>query len=82
MPSPNVAEDHQRKNALALVSHNAAVMIEDAECRAKLPDTVISLIGDAERRKTLSDNISRMALKDSDEHIVDTIIDIINSDNK
>ena len=82
VPSPNVAEDHQRKNALALVSHNAAVMIEDAECCAKLPDTVISLIGDAERRKTLSDNISRMALKDSDEHIVDTIIDIINSDNK
>ena len=82
VPSPNVAEDHQRKNALTLVSHNAAVMIEDAECRAKLPDTVISLIGDAERRKTLSDNISRMALKDSDEHIVDTIIDIINSDNK
>ena len=82
VPSPNVAEDHQRKNALALVSHNEAVMIEDAECRAKLPDTVISLIGDAERRKTLSDNISRMALKDSDEHIVDTIIDIINSDNK
>lgn len=82
VPSPNVAEDHQRKNALALVSHNAAVMIEDAECRAKLVDTVISLIGDAERRKTLSDNISRMALKDSDEHIVDTIIDIINSENK
>lgn len=82
VPSPNVAEDHQRKNALALVRHNAAVMIEDAECRAKLADTVISLIGDSERRKTLSDNISRMALKDSDEHIVDTIIDIINSENK
>ena len=82
VPSPNVAEDHQRKNALALVSHNAAVMIEDAECRSKLADTVISLIGDAERRKTLSDNISRMALKDSDELIVDTIIDIINSENK
>ncbi|MBP2690265.1 MAG: undecaprenyldiphospho-muramoylpentapeptide beta-N-acetylglucosaminyltransferase [Muribaculaceae bacterium] len=82
VPSPNVAEDHQRKNALALVRHNAAVMIEDAECRAKLADTVISLIGDVDRRKTLSDNISRMALKDSDEHIVDTIIDIINSENK
>lgn len=82
VPSPNVAEDHQRKNALALVRHNAAVMIEDAECRAKLADTVISLIDDADRRKTLSDNISRMALKDSDEHIVDTIIDIINSENK
>lgn len=82
VPSPNVAEDHQRKNALALARHNAAVMIEDAECRAKLADTVISLIGDADRRKTLSDNISRMALKDSDEHIVDTIIDIINSENK
>lgn len=82
VPSPNVAEDHQRKNALALVRHNAAVMIEDAECRAKLADTVISLIGDVDRRKTLSDNISRMALKDSDEHIVDTIIDLINSENK
>lgn len=77
VPSPNVAEDHQRKNALALVNHDAAVMIEDAQCRQLLADEVKALIADPNRRKTLSDNISAMALTDSDEKIVDNILEII-----
>lgn len=76
VPSPNVAEDHQRKNAMALVNHQAAVMIEDADCRSRLADEAISLIEHPAERKKLSDNILAMALHGSDEKIVDAIIDI------
>lgn len=73
VPSPNVAEDHQRKNAMALVDKDAAVMILDADCREKLADTVIELLGDNERRELLSANVRKMALASADEKIVDEI---------
>ena len=79
VPSPNVAEDHQRKNALALVNHDAAIMIEDSECLERLAGEVNALIADPDRRQKLSDNISAMALTDSDEKIVDNIIEIIST---
>lgn len=71
VPSPNVAEDHQRHNAEALVKKDAAVMILDAEAVEKLPAQINSLIGDADRRKALSENILKMACRDSDERIAD-----------
>lgn len=77
VPSPNVAEDHQRKNALALVAHDAAMMVEDSDCQMRLVDVIKSLIAEPNRRKVLSSNISAMALNDSDEKIVDNIIEII-----
>lgn len=73
IPSPNVAEDHQRKNALALAERDAAVMILDAEAVAKLPGAVSELISDDDRRATLAANVAAMALRDSDEKIVDRI---------
>lgn len=79
VPSPNVAEDHQRKNALALVEHSAAVMIPDDQCGEKLADEVTTLIANEDARKKLSENISKMALSDSDEKIVDAIIELVNS---
>ena len=79
VPSPNVAEDHQRKNALALVNHDAAIMIEDSECLERLAGEVNALIADPDRRQKLSANISAMALTDSDEKIVDNIIEIIST---
>lgn len=82
VPSPNVAEDHQRKNALALVSHDAAVMILDRDCHDTLADEVIRLIADEDARKRLEYNISQMALKDSDEHIVDAIEELIINTSK
>lgn len=82
VPSPNVAEDHQRKNAMALVSSGAAVMIPDAECRERLACEVKALIEDSDRRRTLSENIAKMALRDSDEKIVDTAIELIKEANK
>ncbi|MDE6340579.1 MAG: undecaprenyldiphospho-muramoylpentapeptide beta-N-acetylglucosaminyltransferase [Muribaculaceae bacterium] len=78
VPSPNVAEDHQTKNALALVNKDAAVMVTDAESRDKLVDTILALATDKTRLKSMSENISAMALRDSDERIVDEVLKIIN----
>ncbi|MBD5341000.1 MAG: undecaprenyldiphospho-muramoylpentapeptide beta-N-acetylglucosaminyltransferase [Bacteroides sp.] len=77
VPSPNVAEDHQTKNALALVEKDAAVMVTDAEAREKLIDTIIALAGDKEQLKRMSDNIAAMAQRNSDERIVDEVLKII-----
>lgn len=77
VPSPNVAEDHQTKNALALVDKGAAVMVTDAEAKDKLTDTILTLAKDQKRLDEMSRNISAMALRDSDERIVDEIVKII-----
>lgn len=77
IPSPNVAEDHQRKNAQALVDKDAAVMILDVDARENLASTLADLLADDERRKSLSENINKMALTNADEKIVDIIDNII-----
>ena len=73
VPSPNVAEDHQTKNAMALVNQNAALMIKDNEAKEKLVDTALSLIQDDARLVSLSENIHKMAHFHSAEQIVDEI---------
>lgn len=77
VPSPNVAEDHQRHNAEALVNRDAVVMILDADVEEKLPHSVVSLLKDQEKRETLSREIKKMALPGASEHIVDIIDSII-----
>jgi UDP-N-acetylglucosamine--N-acetylmuramyl-(pentapeptide) pyrophosphoryl-undecaprenol N-acetylglucosamine transferase len=69
VPSPNVAEDHQTKNALALVQENAAILVPDRDAETKLVDRVIELLNDKDLQKKLSDNISKMAVPDADEVI-------------
>ncbi|MDE5808712.1 MAG: undecaprenyldiphospho-muramoylpentapeptide beta-N-acetylglucosaminyltransferase [Muribaculaceae bacterium] len=78
IPSPNVAEDHQRKNALALVEKDAAVMIPDNECSEELTPTVIRLLKDNEARERLAVNAAKMGLKNADEKIVDKIYELLN----
>lgn len=78
VPSPNVAEDHQRKNAQALVDKDAAVMILDGECKEKLAIITKELLADDVKREQLSQNIKKMALVDADEKIVDKIYEILN----
>ena len=78
VPSPNVTEDHQRKNALALVARNAAVMVEDATAATQLVPAVTALLADPARREAMGAAISGMALRDSDERIVDIIQQIVN----
>jgi len=77
VPSPNVAEDHQTKNALALVRKDAAIMISDAEAPAKLFATALSLVHDDDRLKAMSLNIGRLAQRDSAKRIVDEIEKIL-----
>lgn len=78
VPSPNVAEDHQRKNAQALADHDAAVMIPDAEAREKLVPEIKELMQKPAMRQRLSENILRMALRDSADKIADIALSIIN----
>jgi UDP-N-acetylglucosamine--N-acetylmuramyl-(pentapeptide) pyrophosphoryl-undecaprenol N-acetylglucosamine transferase len=73
IPSPNVAEDHQRKNAEALANIDAAEMILDCNCADRLADTVVNLLHDANRRNQLAANIRKMALTDADEAIFNEI---------
>jgi len=73
IPSPNVSEDHQTKNAMALVKNNAAQMVMDMDARAKLPDAAIALMNDEGKRKILSDEIKKLAKPDADQQIVDEI---------
>jgi UDP-N-acetylglucosamine--N-acetylmuramyl-(pentapeptide) pyrophosphoryl-undecaprenol N-acetylglucosamine transferase len=61
VPSPNVAEDHQTKNAQALVDKNAAIMVRDDEAIDKLFPTVLALLRDPERIKELEKNIAALA---------------------
>ena len=77
VPSPNVAEDHQRKNAEALSSRDAAIMIMDKDCREQLGEKVVELLRDKELRDTLSRNVRKMAMENSDDRIVDEILKIV-----
>jgi len=78
VPSPNVAEDHQTKNALALVEHHAAVFIADRDAEEKLVDKTLELLKDKELQKKLSNNISKLAMPNADEVIAKEVIQITN----
>lgn len=65
VPSPNVAEDHQTKNALALVNKEAAIYIKDADAVQQLIDKAISTVQQPELLNKLSTNIAQLAFKDS-----------------
>lgn len=78
VPSPNVAEDHQCKNAMALVEKDAARMVTDCEAVEKLSDEVLSIIKDNTLLENMSRNINSMALKDAAKKIVDIMESIIN----
>jgi UDP-N-acetylglucosamine--N-acetylmuramyl-(pentapeptide) pyrophosphoryl-undecaprenol N-acetylglucosamine transferase len=77
VPSPNVAEDHQTQNALALVRKDAAVMIKDSEAKEKLIIKALELIKDDEALDTLSVNIQKLAEKDSADRIANEIMKLL-----
>ncbi|MBD5194696.1 MAG: undecaprenyldiphospho-muramoylpentapeptide beta-N-acetylglucosaminyltransferase [Bacteroidales bacterium] len=79
VPSPNVSEDHQTKNAKALADMGAAILIPDNEAADKLIDNVIGLMSDKEKRNEMSKKISELAIPNSDEIIADEVEKIIGS---
>ena len=74
VPSPNVAEDHQTKNALALVQKDAALYVADAEARRTLLPLAINTVSDANRLDTLSRHILQLARPDAASAIADEVI--------
>ncbi|MEN8186049.1 MAG: undecaprenyldiphospho-muramoylpentapeptide beta-N-acetylglucosaminyltransferase [Bacteroidota bacterium] len=77
IPSPNVAEDHQTKNALAVVNNNAAEMVKEPESDEKFLPVFKNLIQDETRRKELCKNIKKMALPNATKEIVDAVESLI-----
>jgi UDP-N-acetylglucosamine--N-acetylmuramyl-(pentapeptide) pyrophosphoryl-undecaprenol N-acetylglucosamine transferase len=78
VPSPNVAEDHQTQNALALVRKDAAVMIRDIDAKEHLVAKALELINNETELKRLSENILKLAEKDSADRIAEEIIQLLN----
>jgi UDP-N-acetylglucosamine--N-acetylmuramyl-(pentapeptide) pyrophosphoryl-undecaprenol N-acetylglucosamine transferase len=77
VPSPNVAEDHQTKNAMALVNKNAAILVKDSEAFTNLIPTAFDLVKDRERRAMLEKNCRMMAQQKAASRIVDELYAIL-----
>lgn len=77
VPSPNVSEDHQTQNAMALVKQDAAVLIKDSEARGKLIAEALSLLNDTDRCIKLSTNIAALGKPDAAVNIVKEIEKLI-----
>ena len=78
VPSPNVAEDHQTKNARALSDVGAALFVADAEAREKLVPEMLRTVADRPALEAMSEKISRLALPEADERIADEVMRLIN----
>lgn len=74
VPSPNVAEDHQTKNAMALVDKDAARMVVDMEANERLVDVALFMLNNEPVLNTLSVNISKMAIRDSAKRIAHEVL--------
>lgn len=82
VPSPNVAEDHQTKNALALVERDAAIMVEDCNAEEQAMARAKETLEDEKTMETLRTNIAQMAYPNAADLIVDEIDKILNRDER
>lgn len=78
IPSPNVAEDHQTKNAIALVNSNAAMMIKDNDAHSQLGTVITELIFDQKRIQQLKENMARFSFRNASAIIADIAINMMN----
>ncbi|MDP7567206.1 MAG: undecaprenyldiphospho-muramoylpentapeptide beta-N-acetylglucosaminyltransferase [Flavobacteriales bacterium] len=77
VPSPNVAENHQYKNAQSLVNKNAALLVEDAKANRKLVNTLKDLIENKDLKDSLSSNIKKIAVTDAADRIAKIALDLV-----
>jgi UDP-N-acetylglucosamine--N-acetylmuramyl-(pentapeptide) pyrophosphoryl-undecaprenol N-acetylglucosamine transferase len=77
IPSPNVAEDHQTKNAKAIVDKGAAILLKEADIDSQFGSVFESLLQDEQQQQQLSQNIKRLALPEATSRIVDEIVKLI-----
>jgi UDP-N-acetylmuramate--alanine ligase len=81
VPSPNVSEDHQTKNARALESRKAAMLIPDAEAMTRLGKTIIETIGNEKLQADLKANISALGISDAADKIAQVALSLINRES-
>lgn len=77
VPSPNVTEDHQTKNAMALAVENAAIKVADKDAQNDLIDTVLQTLGNEEKMNMLGNSISKFAMPNAADNIVDEILKLV-----
>ncbi|OFY94533.1 MAG: undecaprenyldiphospho-muramoylpentapeptide beta-N-acetylglucosaminyltransferase [Bacteroidetes bacterium RIFCSPLOWO2_12_FULL_31_6] len=77
VPLPSAAEDHQTKNAMALVNYNAAILVKDVEAKEQLIPALIKLVKDEQEQKKIATNVSKMAYTDAASIIADEVIKLI-----
>ncbi len=77
IPSPNVAEDHQTKNALAIAREKAALVLKEENLEERFEDTLLSMLHSEKVRMELSENIKKLALPEATQAIVDEMEKII-----
>lgn len=82
VPSPNVVEDHQTKNALALTSRGAALLVKDADAVKNLMDTALSLVTDAQELESIGKKVSELAFRDAASTIADMVIELARKGSK
>jgi UDP-N-acetylglucosamine--N-acetylmuramyl-(pentapeptide) pyrophosphoryl-undecaprenol N-acetylglucosamine transferase len=79
VPLPTAAEDHQTHNCKALVEKNAAILVKDADAPTQLVNTALELVGNNEKRKSLTENISSLAIRNSANVIAKEVLKLIKS---
>lgn len=77
VPSPNVAEDHQTKNAMALVKNHAAVLVKDGNAKQELIPMALNLLKEKEQLETLSVEIKKLAMPNAAEIIADEVLKLV-----
>ena len=77
VPSPNVSENHQYRNAQSLVNKNAALLVEDTKANRKLVNTLKDLIENKELKESLSCNIKKIAVTDAADRIAKIALDLV-----
>lgn len=77
IPSPNVAEDHQTHNAMALVRKDAAVLVKDSDAMEKMMSTALVLLKDPERIASIEENAGKMALPDAAQKIAEEVYGLV-----
>ncbi|WP_250433090.1 undecaprenyldiphospho-muramoylpentapeptide beta-N-acetylglucosaminyltransferase [Hanstruepera flava] len=80
IPSPNVAEDHQAKNAQAIVDEDAGILIRESDLEVDFQNKFTQLMVSPERQKQLSENIKKLALVNATSDIVDQVIQLLKQD--
>jgi len=78
VPSPNVAEDHQTKNAMALVHKEAAILVKDSDAAKELVPTALSLLKNASSIVQLSENIKKLGKLNADVQIAEEVYKLVN----